>query len=121
MIHHAHQLLILIYCVFDVYVTDRNSFGKVMSHNIMSREMKHIIIMLKYSIVNWVIDYNYIFTLPIHKNLNYSCKINEINLCSISQLYATSLLSFCIIELDTHNYTHTWTNKMKQKFLGSEN
>jgi len=47
MIHPAHQLLILIYYIFNVHVTDINSFGKIMSHNIMSCEMDHIIIMLK--------------------------------------------------------------------------
>ena len=47
MIHPVRQLHILIYYTFNVRVTDINSFGKVMSHNIMSCEMKHIIIMLK--------------------------------------------------------------------------
>jgi hypothetical protein len=47
MIHTAHQLHILISYIFNVHFTDRNSFGKVMSGNIMSCEMRHIIIILK--------------------------------------------------------------------------
>ena len=56
MIHTAHQLHILIYYNFNVHITDINSFGKVMSHNIMSCQMKHIIIMLKSCLLNWVIE-----------------------------------------------------------------